>query len=156
GLRLDTDTQLRLSEQMHQLGMHELAEAVLARARRRVGNKAAALEGLMLQYQRQGKNDVAVQVAMQILRSSTPTRQPNQGYSNEPDAARTSAVQVLARSGRLNDLIRRTEEQLQRTPGSAQLRLTLADFLIAAGQREKARTELTKLAEIRPDDVPLR
>ncbi len=34
GLRLDTDTQLRLSGQMHQLGLHELAEAVLGRARR--------------------------------------------------------------------------------------------------------------------------
>ena len=29
GLRLDTDTQVRLAGQMHQLGLHELAEAVL-------------------------------------------------------------------------------------------------------------------------------
>ena len=42
---------------MHQLGLHELAEAVLGRARRRAGNKATALVALMLQYQRQGKND---------------------------------------------------------------------------------------------------
>ncbi len=34
GLRLDTDTQVRLAGQMHQLGLHELAEAVLGRARR--------------------------------------------------------------------------------------------------------------------------
>ncbi len=71
GLRLDTDTQVRLSGQMHQLGLHELAEAVLGRARRRAGNKAAALVSLMIQYQRQDKLDVAVQVAMQILRSTT-------------------------------------------------------------------------------------
>ena len=43
GLRLDTDTQIRLADQMHQLGLHELAEAVLGRARRRAGNKATAL-----------------------------------------------------------------------------------------------------------------
>ncbi len=53
GLRLDTDTQIALSGQMHQLGLHELAEALLGRARRRAGNKASALVGLMLQYQRQ-------------------------------------------------------------------------------------------------------
>ena len=71
GLRLDTDTQVRLAGQMHQLGLHELAEAVLGRARRRAGNKASALVGMMSQYQRQGQLDVAVQVAMQILRSTT-------------------------------------------------------------------------------------
>ena len=70
GLRLDTDTQIALSAQMHQLGLHELAEALLGRARRRAGNKASALVGLMLQYQRQDKLDQAVQVAMQVLRST--------------------------------------------------------------------------------------
>ena len=160
GLRLDTDTQLRLSEQMHQLGMHETAEAVLARARRRVGNKATALVGLMLQYQRQNKNDIAAQVALQILRSSTASRPASTNVniidSDQPDAARSSAMQVLARSGKLAELIQRTEEQLQRTPGSSQLRITLADYYTAANQREKARDELTKLAQLRPDDLPLR
>ena len=55
---------------MHQLGLHELADAVLGRARRRAGNKATALVSLMLQYQRQGKHDEATQVAMQVLRST--------------------------------------------------------------------------------------
>ncbi len=43
GLRLDSDTQVQLASQMHQLGMHELAEAVLGRARRRAGGNLAAL-----------------------------------------------------------------------------------------------------------------
>ena len=161
GLRLDTETQLRLSEQMHQLGMHETAEAVLARARRRAGNKATALVGLMLQYQRQGKNDIAAQVALQILRSSSagrPSAAMLAGYYDpeEPDAARASAMQVLARSGKLNDLIQRTEEQLQHTPGSAQLHLTLADYYTAANQRDKARAELASLVKLHPDDTQLR
>src|SRR5262249_5383111 len=67
-LRLDTETQVQLAAQMHHLGMHDLAEAVLARARRRAGNNANTLVGLMQQYQRQNKLDVAVQVAHQILR----------------------------------------------------------------------------------------
>ena len=158
GLRLDTDTQVRLAGQMHQLGLHELAEAVLGRARRRAGNKASALVGLMLQYQRQDKIDAAVQVALQILRSTTAMRTTNPNVYNpdSPDAARTSAIQVLARSGRLKELIERAEEQLKRTPNAVQLHQALADYYKAAGQRDKARAELIKVAELRPDDATLR
>ena len=76
GLRLDTETQVRLAGQMHQLGMHELAEAVLGRARRRAGGKASALVGLMLQYQRQDKMDVAVQVACRSSGARRPSATP--------------------------------------------------------------------------------
>ncbi len=158
GLRLDTDTQVRLAGQMSQLGQHELAEAVLGRARRRAGNRATALVGMMLQYQRQGKLDTAVQVAMQILRSTTATRQgnPNVVYADDPDASRTAAIGVLARSGRLPQLIDRALEQLKKTPNSIQIHQTLADYYKAANQREKARAELAKIVELRPDDANLR
>ena len=158
GLRLDTDTQVRLASQMSQLGQHELAEAVLGRARRRAGNRATALVGMMLQYQRQGKLDTAVQVAMQILRSTTAMRQtnPNVYYAEDPDASRTAAIGVLARSGRLPQLIDRTLEQLKKTPNSIQIHQTLADYYKAANQREKARAELAKIVELRPDDTNLR
>ena len=86
GLRLDADTQVQLASQMHQLGMHELAEAVLGRARRRAGGNLGAIVSLMLQYQRQGKADVAVQVANQVLRRN-PAR-ANPGYYDEGAEAR--------------------------------------------------------------------
>ena len=158
GLRLDTETQVSLAGQMNQLGLHELAEAVLGRARRRAGNKATALVGMMLQYQSQGKLDTAVQVAMQILRSTTAMRQtnPNVYYANDPDASRTAAIGVLARSGRLPQLIERTSEQLKKTPNSIQIHQTLADYYKAANQRDKARAELVKIVELRPDDSNLR
>jgi lipopolysaccharide biosynthesis regulator YciM len=158
GLRLDTETQVRLAGQMSQLGQHELAEAVLGRARRRAGNKATALVGLMLQYQRQGKLDVAVQVAMQILRSTTATRQTNPNYSpvENPDASRTAAIGVLARSGRLTQLIERAGEQLKKTPNVISIHQALADYFKAAGQRDKARDELAKIIALRPDDSNLR
>ncbi|MFI5456257.1 MAG: DUF1583 domain-containing protein [Isosphaerales bacterium] len=158
GLRLDTDTQVRLAGQMEQLGQHELAEAVLGRARRRAGNKATSLVGMMLQYQRQGKLDVAVQVASQILRSTTATRQtnPNYSYANDPDASRTAAIGVLARSGRLPQLIERAHEQLKKTPSSIQIHQSLADYYKASGQRDQARAELAKIVALRPDDTGLR
>ena len=57
GLRLDSSTQVALAAQMHQLGMHELADAVLGRARRQVGNNAQGLLELMAQYRSQGNLD---------------------------------------------------------------------------------------------------
>ena len=159
GLRLDTDTQVRLSGQMHQLGLHELAEAVLGRARRRAGNKAAALVSLMIQYQRQDKLDVAVQVAMQILRSTTGTRQSNPNIYNadDPDAARMAAIGVLSRSGRLTQLIDKANEQLQKTPNAVQIHQTLADYYKAANRRDEMRAELAKVVATPPrrPDPPL-
>src|SRR5262249_22609151 len=135
-----------------------LAEAVLGRARRRAGNKAAALVGLMLQYQRQDKLDVAVQVAMQILRSTTAIRQsnPNVYYAQDPDPARTAAIGVLSRSGRLDQLIAKAKEQLAKTPGAVQIHQALADYYKAAGRRPEARAELARIVALRPDDLNLR
>ena len=159
GLRLDTDTQIRLAGQMHQLGLHELAEAVLGRARRRAGNQAGSLAGLMVQYQRQGQLDVAVQIAMQILRSTNsarPTLSASLRVTTSSDANRSAAINVLARSGRLPQLIERTIEQLKKTPNSIQLHQSLADYYQASGQREKATAELAKVIALRPEDTALR
>jgi hypothetical protein len=82
GLRLDTDTQITPAGQMHQLGLHELAEALMGRARLRAGNKASALVGLMTQYQRQDKVDQAVQAPCRS--SARPPRQRLPALSCEP------------------------------------------------------------------------
>jgi tetratricopeptide (TPR) repeat protein len=154
GLRLDADTQVQLASQMHQLGMHELAEAVLGRARRRAGGNLGALVSLMLQYQRQGKPEIAVQVANQVLRRN-PAR-ANPGYYDEGAVARSEAVQVLARSGRIKEMIGRLEEQVQRTPGSLQLHQRLADYYKASGDKDKAKLEYDAMVKLRPDDTRLR
>lgn len=165
GLRLDTDTQVRLAGQMGRLGLAELGEAVLSRARRRAGNKAASLVGLMLQYQQQQKTDAAVQVAQQILRTSSPAKSNNAMYgtvimssssASNPEQARASAIQVLARSGKLDELIQRAKDQIEATPNSVQLHQTLADYYKAANRRDEARSELMKILELRPDDAALR
>ena len=87
GLRLDAETQIQLATQMRQLGMHEAAETVLARARRQAGNRTAALVSLMLQYQGQSKVDTAVQVAHQILRRG-PAQPSAFRYFDEGEQAR--------------------------------------------------------------------
>ncbi len=156
GLRLDGETQVQLATQMNQLGMHELSEAVLARARRRSGGNAQALVALMLQYQRQGKADVAVQVANQILRQTSGARQAQPGSITAADQSRTQAVQVFARSGKLKELIARAEAQLATSPTSLQLLQTLVDYYQADGQRDKVKATYEKIARVRPDDARLR
>ncbi len=155
GLRLDADTQVQLAGKMRELGMHEAAEAVLARARRQAGNRVSALVNLMVQYQNQGKLDVAVQVAHQLLRRG-PSRQSNPYGGDEGDYARQQAVQVLARSGRLDDLIERAEAQLKSSPKSMQVHQTLAEYYRAKGDRDKIKAMYEKMAELKPDDARLR
>ena len=144
GLRLDTDTQIRLSGQMHQLGLHELADALLGRARRRAGGQSGTLVPLMTQFQRQRKLEAAAQIAMQILRAS----RTSQGGSAravaqlETDASRTAAMRVLATSGRLPQLIERTRRQLEKTPSSVAIHLALADYYTAANQTDQAALEM--------------
>src|SRR5262249_36902966 len=116
GLNLDSDAQLQLATQMHQLGMHELAEGVLSRVRRRSGAAPETLMAVMQQYESQGNQTVAVQIAYQILqRSAQSGSQPSayyvSGRSNNDEANRQMAAQVLQKAGKLDELIARTEEQ---------------------------------------------
>jgi len=155
GLRLDNDTQLQLASQMHALGMHEMAEGVLARVRRRAGGQSQTLLTLMQQYQSQGKPDEAVQIAHTILRRSRPqTSTP--GRPSSTDANRQQAMTVLARSGQLDTLIERVEKQLEYSPKSIRLHQLLADYYKAAGQPDKAKQKLVEIAALRPDDASFR
>ena len=140
---------------MHQLGMHEAAETVLARAKRQAGNRTAALVSLMLQYQGQNKGDTAVQVAHQILRRG-PSQPSAFRYYDDGEQARAQAIQVLARSGKLKDLIERAEAQLKASPKSLQLHQALADYYKAAGDRVQTKAIYERIAGLKPGDAKLR
>jgi len=155
GLRLPVQTQVQLAAQMEQLGLHELAEAVRRRARRRAGNRTSALVGLLQQYLRQGRSEVAVEIAHEILRRVPPQPQTPYWYGQPARTARRLALTVLARSGRLNDLIRRAEQQLQRSPKSVVLHERLAEYYEAAGQKERSLEVLKKAAALHPKDAEL-
>lgn len=144
GLRLDLDSQLRLAGQMHQIGMHPMAEAVLARARTRSGGRGNSLVNLMREYQNQNKKDQAAQLAVQIVQRST---------GGAEDSGRQQAIAVLAGSGRLPALIERTKTQLERSPNSMRLHQTLIDYYNASGQRDEAKALFLKMSQLRPDDA---
>ena len=179
GLRLDAEAQVQLAALMGQLGMHDLAEAVMARARKSAGNKPPALLILMNQYQRQQKTDLALQIALQILRlrpmstssvgpvpaqrvgftgsvGMTSTGIPGGAAMVEDDFARSEAMQVLSRSGKLKELVARAEAQLERSPNSMQILQTLAEYARISNDRDKARALYERMAKTRPDDARLR
>ena len=177
GLRLDAEAQVQLASLMNQLGMHELAEAVLARARKSAGSKPPSLLVLMQQYQRQQKTEQALQVALQILRlrpaSSTGLGQPPvpnmvpgpngilvpnaaANAAAQDEYARGQAMQALSKSGKLKELMTRAEAQLDRSPNSMQVLQTLAEYAKVADDKEKARSLYDRMARTRPDDARLR
>lgn len=157
GLRLDSSLQIQLAEQMHQLGMHELAEAVLARAGRQAGDKTDVLMTLMQQYQSQGMNEIAIQIAHQLLRR---TKRNSAGmYSvhgrtvyRDDDGVRHSALIVLQRSGKLEELISKVESQLAKAPASQRLIDTLIEYYTASGNDDKVTALKAKISESKQDD----
>ncbi|MHC4880503.1 MAG: tetratricopeptide repeat protein, partial [Planctomycetota bacterium] len=151
GLQLDTNLQLQLAQQMHQLGMHEMAEGVLARLRRRSGGQTSTLVQLMNQYRNQGKKDIATQIANQILRRTKPN--PSSSRRTSEDSYRQQAVQVLAASGQLDEIIGRVKAQLKKSPKSVRLHEILADYYRAAGKNDEARAIVEKITDLRPDDA---
>ena len=163
GLRLDSNLQIQLAQQMHQLGMHEQAEAVLSRAGRQAGNKTDVLANLMQQYQSQGKNDVATQIAHQLLRRSGNKtggatsmgrgRILNQGGDN---GMRQQALTVLKRSGKLPEMIKKVEGQLKNSSKSQRLIETLIEYYTANGDTKKVEELTAKIAETKQDDPTFR
>ena len=164
GLRLDSNLQIQLAQQMHQLGMHEQAEAVLSRAGRQAGNKTDVLSNLMQQYQSQGKNDVATQIAHQLLRRSANKsssamytvgrgRVIGQGGDN---GMRQQALTVLKRSGKLPEMIKKVESQLKTSPKSQRLIETLIEYYTANGDTKKVEEMTAKIAETKQDDPGFR
>jgi tetratricopeptide (TPR) repeat protein len=156
GMNLKTDLQIQLASQMNQLGMHELADAVLARTRRRAGNRGSTLVQLMQQYASKGNNDVANQIAMQIIRRTSPASVTSNSPQRRADASyRKSAIQQLNKTGELNKLIARLEEQLKSSPDSKRLNETLLDYYQSAGRTKEADDIMKKLRANLPDNPSL-
>ncbi len=128
GLRLDTDTQIRLSGQMNQLGLHEQADALLGRARRRAGNKAAALvrpDAPVSATGKAGRGDAGGHASPAVVARGAGVTQrigistvTGQAVSMVQDGEtdRVNAIAVLASSGRLSQLIARALEEQKTSP----------------------------------------
>ncbi len=160
GLRLDAETQVNLAGQMRRLGMESEANAVLARSERQAGSRVPALAALMEQYQADGKNDQAAQIALRIIRttrtSPSPAPQVVSSVTTNDSRYRTLAIQCLSKAGKLKEMIASLEEQIRRTPTAANLYESLAEYYQLAGDTQKANALTARLVDLKPDDIDLR
>ena len=95
-----------------------------------------------------------MQFAHKILRQCGGVRQYTP-HSDGSDQARVEGLHVLARSGKLKDLIARAEAQLASSPSSQQALQSLVDYYHADNQREKVKETYRRFAGLRPHDAKL-
>jgi tetratricopeptide (TPR) repeat protein len=136
GLRLDSKTQITLATHLKNFGMREMADALLSRTRHSAGNDMSTLAALMSRYDDEDNTDVANQIAHQILRQSA--NMASSRTTTSVRRAREAAVAVLSKSGQLQELIQRVQDQLARSPQSVRLHQTLSQYYKAAGRTADA------------------
>lgn len=154
GLRLTNDVQLQLSGQMRELGLHEMADAVLARARRQSGNRLESLVQMMQAYQAQNRPELAVQAAQRIVARVAPTsRLTGRQTYDQNQGLLQAALQTLQQQGQLTQLIERAEAELKRAPGSGPALFMLRQYYAMSGQQDKSLALLEQYADARPDDA---
>ncbi|GAB5406393.1 MAG: hypothetical protein Aurels2KO_46240 [Aureliella sp.] len=146
-LRLDSQTEFKLSEIMYQLGMKELGDRMMGRIRRRSGGKQDTLLELMNRYSTAGKKKEASEIAMQLIRRTEPAFGNVRSPSNTQHA---QALQVLVRSGQIDKLIERYEDLVERSPKSLKLVNQLAAMYEAKGRRSDATALRAKVAKLAP------
>ncbi|MDA1231978.1 MAG: hypothetical protein O2856_14490, partial [Planctomycetota bacterium] len=153
GFHLDDGSRLTLSESFRQLDLPDMARDVEARQRVVAAvRKVPTPMELLAQYTKEGKMDAAAQVAQQILRRSS--RKPTLGLrsaSNRSNDPHTVALQVLKDCGKLDEMLARQVEQLEKSPNSVLLLENLQELYRAAGDDKSAVTISQRLVATRSE-----
>lgn len=155
GQRLPAQELLTLSSQLRQLGMTQQADAVAARVQRQAGRQTDTLVMLMQQYQADGKPEQAAQIAIQLVRKTKPSGR-GRNIRTADDQYRQQALSMLAQLGKLDDLIAKTEKQLEQSPRAVDLMETLASYYQAAGKNEQLQKLEERLIAAKPKDAATR
>lgn len=145
GMRLDTQTELALADQMRRLGMHDRANALLQRAQRRGGQSLSDQLQLAQRFLAADDQSAAAEVAYRVLRQAAT-------QSNNTEYYRQQAVQVLQQAGRLEPLLAQAQRRAQAAPNSLPLKLELAQLYVAAGQSDEAEQLFEQMAKLQPND----
>ncbi|MEM6472900.1 MAG: tetratricopeptide repeat protein, partial [Planctomycetota bacterium] len=146
GMRLDSQTELALSDQLTRLGMREMASALLQRSRRRGGQSVSSLLSLADRYKAANDNVAAAEVAFAAIRKMSRGGERNEAYY------RQRAVAFLKTAGRLEPLLQQAKQRSESSPDSVALRMNLAQLYTAAGKSKEADEVFAKVAEMEPDN----
>ena len=153
GFQLDEASRTVLAESLRELNLPDMAGQVEARVRviappRKVPTHMELLE----QYRKEGNLNAAVQVAQQILRRRSPASMYGiHGTSNRIPDPHTVALKVLRDCGKLEAMIARQAEQLEKSPQSVLLLESLQELYRAANDRKSAIAIGQRLIAARPN-----
>lgn len=152
GMRMDTTTQLALSDQLRQLGMKDKAAAVLQRLRggRRQDDRTSLQ--IAKSFLQAGDKEAAAEVAFQVLRNLNRSRNQQGNY----EYYKRQAVELLKSANRLEPLIAMAKRRVDAAPKSVTARTELAELYTAAGKKEEADqlwAEITKDAPANPTQL---
>lgn len=158
GSRLNNQMQIQLAQTMQRLGMNDMADAILSRAERTIGNDPQALASMMTMYQTQGKSDQAKQAARRILQRTqiASAGSPRTSTAQRDAAVRQQALRLLKQAGELDEMIKDLEERIERSPNSPQFYQELAELLQLGGNSSDVLPLLSKAVEAQPKSVDLR
>lgn len=146
GMRLNSEIQLAMVDQLNRLGMQDMSRAMLIRMRRRGGQNENQLLAIAQKFKAAGEADAAAEAAYQVL------RRLNAGRSSNNDYYRRQTLQILAGLGRLDKIIEQAERRAQSAPKSLTLQSELAELYTAAGRGKQADEQLERVAQLQPND----
>lgn len=148
GVRMSPKESMALVSELNKLGMRDKAQAILARVRRKDDNNLETLSQMLKQYREDKNAEVATEIAHKILRATSGSRLSQE--SGQVVSARSLALQHLAATGGLQQLIDRVQGQIARAPGSIDLHRQLQEYYRGAGLRREAAAVSEKIRELQP------
>ncbi|WP_158222638.1 tetratricopeptide repeat protein [Rhodopirellula sp. MGV] len=139
GLRIDTNTQLALAEQMRRLGMPEQAKAMMQRLRGQRKKDERTEIQIANAFLANDDEEAAAEVAYSVLRRLNSGRT----QSGNADYYRRQVVSVLKKANKLDPLTERAKRRVESAPQSVRAINELMELYTAAGQKTQA-DELAK------------
>ena len=149
GMRMDTRTQLALSEQLRQLGMKDKAAAVLQRLRGGRKQDDSTRLQIAQSFMTAGDKEAAAEVAFQVLRNVNRSR----NQQGNDDYYRSQSISILKSANRLDPLIAMAKRRVESAPKSIAARTELAELYTSAGKKaeaDKLWAEISKDAPTNP------
>ena len=135
GMRMDSNTQMALADQLQRLGMKDKAAAVLRRLRGGRARSESTDIKIANSFLASDDKESAGEVAYALLRRINSGR--SRSTSNQ-DYYRDKAISILKSTGRLETLIQQAEMRLKSTPSSTRARTELAELYTAVGRTADA------------------
>lgn len=156
GFQLAEQESLQLRQGLLALGLRDEADDIRARLALTSNNTQTMIQ-LLNEYSNEssdggdGKNE-AVALALKVLRRPVSSFMRNRYDADQATNMRKTAIQILRRHGKLDDMVEQLEEQLRSSPGSFDMSMQLIGIYQQSDRQEDAKQALLALEKYIPED----